>query len=249
MLRLVSLNNHPSGIVRAPCPARDLRNQLERPLRAAVIGQVQRHIRRDHADQRNLREIQPLRDHLCADHHVRLARSEPPEQLFVRVLFTGGVHVHAHRPRIRKKAIHLFLDLLRARAEILDIPSFAFGASHRRKHLIAAVMAFQQIFGLVIRHRHIALRAFNDVSARAAGHERRMPAAIDEQHCLLARVQTIAQRRSELSGENRMIAPFKFAAHIDQLDLRHGSSHHALTQFDQCKPVFRANARHRAHIA
>jgi choline dehydrogenase-like flavoprotein len=47
-------------------PAGHLREQLERPLRGAEVRQVQAHVRVHHPDQRHVREVQPLRDHLRA---------------------------------------------------------------------------------------------------------------------------------------------------------------------------------------
>ena len=67
----------------SPRPARpdDLRQQLERPLRCAEVGEAEADVGRDDADERHPREVVALGDHLRADEHVDLARGEPREQL------------------------------------------------------------------------------------------------------------------------------------------------------------------------
>ena len=73
----------PTGFFSTPCPAtgaaRDLSEQLEGPLARAEVRQVQREVRVNDADQRHVREVQALRDHLRADEHVELAASKGAE--------------------------------------------------------------------------------------------------------------------------------------------------------------------------
>src|SRR5436190_569264 len=53
--------------------AGDLRQELDAPFGGAEVGQVQRAVRVEHADQRNPRKIVTFCDHLRADQEIQLA--------------------------------------------------------------------------------------------------------------------------------------------------------------------------------
>src|SRR5207244_180388 len=72
----VSLHEHFARGFTAAGPSRDLRQQLESPFAGAAIRQVQGQIRIDDADQRDVWEMQALRDHLRPDQDVDLAGPE-----------------------------------------------------------------------------------------------------------------------------------------------------------------------------
>src|SRR5450432_240401 len=65
--------------VAATRAAGDLREQLEGALARAKIRLVQRGVRVNDADERDVRKMQPLRDHLRADEDVNLARAKIAE--------------------------------------------------------------------------------------------------------------------------------------------------------------------------
>ena len=117
----------------APRPSRHLRQQLERALGRAEVRHVDGRIRADDADQRDIREIQSLGDHLRADQNVGVALPEVAHDAGMRALFRGGVAVHARDARCREHAQHLFLDLLRADAERLDLHAAAVRAGRRAR--------------------------------------------------------------------------------------------------------------------
>ena len=206
MIRFISLNDDVSGAVRAPCSACDLCDQLERALGAAIVRKVQRCICRDYADQRDVRKIQTLCDHLRADEDVSFASAEGIQYVRVGVPACGRIHVHPEYTGCRKKLAHFFLDALRARAEKLDEATCGFGTGTRRTLPLAAVVADQHFSRLMICHRHIAAFALDDVTAGAAVDERGMPPPVDEQHSLLARVETIRKCPYQSAGKDSLVA-------------------------------------------
>ena len=58
-----------------------LREQLKRPLGGAEVRQPEPDIGRDDADERDVREIVALGDHLRADEHVELAAAKAVQQI------------------------------------------------------------------------------------------------------------------------------------------------------------------------
>ena len=89
---------HLAGHVPAAGPARDLGQQLERPLARPEIGHVQAQIGVDDAHQRHVREMQPLGDHLRPDQDVDLPGPEVAQDPVVGVLARGHVRIHALDP-------------------------------------------------------------------------------------------------------------------------------------------------------
>ena len=74
------LHDRLARLLAAAGAAGDLRQQLEGPLGGAEIGQAEADVGRDDADQRDAREVVPLRDHLRADEDVDLAVAEACQQ-------------------------------------------------------------------------------------------------------------------------------------------------------------------------
>src|SRR5881396_2623298 len=74
MLGEISLHDDFSRKLRAPRPAGDLKQQRGEPLRGAEICTVKRVVGAEHADEREIREIVSLRQHLRAHQNVDQAR-------------------------------------------------------------------------------------------------------------------------------------------------------------------------------
>ncbi|MNI57463.1 hypothetical protein D3C73_1125260 [compost metagenome] len=70
MIRRIRLDQHLAWQRMPSCASGYLRQQLECLLRRPEIGQVERRISGDDANQCHIREIQSLRDHLCAEQHI-----------------------------------------------------------------------------------------------------------------------------------------------------------------------------------
>src|SRR5450759_1321067 len=72
MVRPVGLDHDRAGARPAPSAARDLCQQLERPLSGAEVRQVKRRVGVDDADQGHLRIVESLRHHLGSEQHAAL---------------------------------------------------------------------------------------------------------------------------------------------------------------------------------
>ena len=70
------LHEHAAALVAAAGAAGDLRDELKRPLGRPQVAKVQRRVGVDHADQRHVRKVEPLGDHLRAQQDLHLAARE-----------------------------------------------------------------------------------------------------------------------------------------------------------------------------
>jgi len=105
MVGLERLHQHPAAARAAAGPPGHLRDQLKRPLGGAEVGQVQRRVGIDHADERDVRKIQSLGDHLRPQQDADRAVAKPLERLAVRagVAHRVGVHPQASKPGKRAR--------------------------------------------------------------------------------------------------------------------------------------------------
>src|SRR4030095_5088165 len=111
MLGVPGLHYDSTALRPPPCSTCDLRQQLKRPLGGAEVGQVETGIRVHHADQGDIRKIQPLGDHLGAEQDIGVSPAEGLKNAMVRPLGARGVEIHSCQPRRREslgeKAVHL----------------------------------------------------------------------------------------------------------------------------------------------
>ena len=107
------LYDRPAGLFPPSGAAHYLREQREGPLVAAEVVAVKRLIGHEHAHQRDPLEVQPLGDHLRADHHIVQPGGKVAELLVIRRTPRHGVGVHAKNTRCGKELCQLFLGLLR----------------------------------------------------------------------------------------------------------------------------------------
>ena len=115
------LEHDPARRIAAPGAAGDLRDELERPLGGAEVGQRQRRVAADDADERDVRVVQPLGDHLRAEHHLDLALGEAAEQCLVVLAAAHRVAVDAGELQLGELPRDLLLDALRAQAEQAEL--------------------------------------------------------------------------------------------------------------------------------
>ena len=92
MVGLVRLDDRPARAVAATGRPDGLGEQLVRPLRGALVGQVEGDVGRDDADQRHLRDVEALRDEARADEDVERAAGERVEDAL------GGAPALDHVP-------------------------------------------------------------------------------------------------------------------------------------------------------
>jgi hypothetical protein len=120
---------------------------------------------------RDVREVEPLGDHLRAEEHVHLAARHAVEDVGVRPLRAGGVHVHARDARRRPAIGEQPLHLLRSHAPLLERAPRAPCAPLARRLVVLAVVADEPLGRAVIGERDAAVRARGHVAAVAALHE------------------------------------------------------------------------------
>ena len=170
MKRRECLHEHFALDVAAPGAAGDLREQLKGAFARAKIRLMQRKIGVNDADERDVRKMQALGNHLGADEDVGLAGAKIAEHLPVIVLALHRVGVHALDARLRKKFGERFLDPLRARAGKTNRGVFAFRVRANGWHGrdVAANVAAKFLFLPVKREREAAIRTLNDLAALRA---------------------------------------------------------------------------------
>ncbi len=100
--------------------AGDLGEQLEGALGGAEVGQVEREVGIEHADQGDVGEVESLGDHLGADEDVELLAAEVAQGVAELVLALHGVGVHPGDAGGREDGADGFLGALGAVAAEAD---------------------------------------------------------------------------------------------------------------------------------
>src|SRR5665811_281726 len=173
MPRRVGLDHHPASRTAPPGPARHLGQELEGALGSAKVWEMHQRIRAYHPDCRHTGQIEPFRHHLCPHHHVHLAPLHPVQHRFVAALASHAVLVPTQDRCPRIESPHLLLHSLGARAEVVELAETV-GASMRRRNLVVATMADQDLAVPVKYHGNIAVRANQPISAGAAQNHGRL---------------------------------------------------------------------------
>src|SRR5207247_11181436 len=111
-----------------------LREQLKGPFAGSEIWLVQAEVGVNDADQRDVRKVQPLRNHLRADEDVDLPGAKIAEDAPVIVLGLQRVRIHAAHARVREQFRERVLDLFRAETGVSNgrIPALRVRTKARR---------------------------------------------------------------------------------------------------------------------
>ena len=117
---LVGLEDRAAGPLAAAGPADRLDQQLVGPFRGALVGQVERDVRRDDADQRDRRDVEALGDEARPDEDVEPAVAEGVDDAFGRAAMLDDVAVQPPDAEPREGVADLALDAFRATAEVAD---------------------------------------------------------------------------------------------------------------------------------
>ena len=192
MLRLVGLEQRAPGPFAATGTTDGLAEQLPGALRGALIGQVERDVRGDDADERHLRHVEPLGDEARADEDVAAALREVVDDAGRRALALDDVTVEARDAQLREADAQLLLDALGAATEVADArrPAGRAATGHRSRR--AAVMAAQ-------RHRprrgRRAAAGTRDRPGRSRSRDRAPPTAVPRR--LMSRIGLLPSRPVE----------------------------------------------------
>ena len=218
MGRLAGLDQDLALSLRSPRSAGCLCEKLKGPLTCPVAWNIQRQVCHQDPDQRHIREIMSLHDHLCADHDIRLMGGKRGKYLQLSILAGGGILVHPQHPGVGKQQLHFPLHLLRTDLERPQKRTGTFRAGLRHGRLIAAVMA-QQAPSPVKSQRHITVGTFQHMTAGSAGNEPRIASAVQKQHRLFTARESLPQSCLQFFTEDRTVAGGKFIPHIDDLHM------------------------------
>ena len=204
----------------SPAAAPDhLRDQGERAFSRAIVPGIEALIGRDHADQRDVFKIEPLGDHLRADHDGDVFLAETVEQLFVGTGRRDGIRVHAEHFSPGKELFQFRLDHLRPRAEVFEF-SPTDRAALVRPLGIAAIVAEQASVRAVVGHGNAAARALVDKAAFAAADETVCAPSVDKQDALFAAVDVLLQFLPQEAADAAAVSAAELALHIDDLNRR-----------------------------
>lgn len=128
-----------------------------------------------------------------------------------------GVRVHTQYARLRKQSLDILLRLLRARAEVADMAAPAFGTGGRGRFAVAAVVAHEPVVLEMVGHGDAARGAFRDIAAGAAAHKGVVPAPVDKQDALFARVQVLGKLALEREAQHGCVPVPEFVAQVDDV--------------------------------
>ena len=115
------------------------------------MGVVQGNVRRDDANKRDQRDVQPLGHHLRANHHVRLVRQEAGQYRLMRIAATCHVPVPAEGTGAGKCRHDLLFQPLCAQPHLAQAPASALRAGRRALLPTVAVVADERLLTLVQR--------------------------------------------------------------------------------------------------
>ncbi len=222
MTRICALDKHLSGSVATSGTTRNLADELECPLGAAEIGQVERGVGRGHAHQRHAGIIVSLGDHLGADQDVDLSVFQPFQNAGMASFPGSGVAVHPGYAGVWEKLFDFFFDTLGAAAEKGDVRPAATGTDAGRREGEIAIVAVVALPGLVVGEGHGAVGATEDVAAVAAEKERGETAAVEEQKRLAFSLQVFAEGGDEF----RCAGAVTQVAGIEDMGFRKGQVAH-----------------------
>src|SRR2546423_1879151 len=165
--------------------ARHLTQELKAALGRPEIRKVDSNVRVDDADERDVRKVESLRDHLRSEKNVHLSSGDAVEYTRVRPFSARGIEVHSRYSRRGKSLGQKPLYLLRSQTALLQIPAAAARTIGPRIFLVQAVVADETLGVPVVRERDAAVGTRRHRTAVDALHERRVTAPVEEQDALL----------------------------------------------------------------
>ena len=184
-------------------------------------------------------EVVSFGNHLCPHQNVHVASRECAEHLSEGPLIAHGIAVKAGDASLRKKRPQVFLHLLRACADKIDVLGIALWTGSRYPASEATIVARQALTLFVISQGDAAILTKNRGATAPAEHEPRIPTAIDQNDGLSARRKFPRNRLSQILGNRGglMSAP-EVLAKIRDLHCCHGPIFHARSQVKELVLTF-----------
>jgi hypothetical protein len=168
MFGLKRLQDRLAALFSPPRSPDHLRKKLTRPFGGSEIRKVERLIRQEDTDQRDMRQIQPFRHHLRADQDVGLAPNQGFQNRFVFAALSDGVAVHPGDTRVGKVVAKLLFHPLRSDAESDQLFLPALRTRNIFRLGVSAVMTKVVPLAVVIRKRDGAISAPEALAAGRA---------------------------------------------------------------------------------
>ena len=204
-------------------------------LRRAVIGDEQACVSRHDANQRHIRKVEALGNHLRTDQDVDVALAKRGEHAFVRPPLGHRVGVHSRRDRLGKQLLDDGLQTLSTDAEFVHARALACRADLWPSQLVAAPMTDEAGATAVPSHRDRAVLTLDALATTRTQQHRRVAAAVQEQQHLVARAKTIFHQHLERARQHDAILALLLwlAAKVLHDDLRQRSGASANRQRQQ----------------
>jgi len=212
---LEGLHDDAPGCV-APAAARELGDELERPLLGAEVREREAGVGVDDGRERDAGHVVALRDHLRPDEDGPLGRAEALEDVADRARPARDVRVEPEPLELGEALRELRLEPLRPGADPCELDGAALRAFARDCLHPPAVVAVERVVG-VQRERDVAVHATARDAAGAAVDRRRDTAPVEEQDRPPAAVHQPAERGEE-RGRERVA---RLAAQVDEPHGRH----------------------------
>ena len=170
-------------------------------------------------------QIEALGDHLRAEQDVNQAFAKSAQNLLVAAAMPHAVAIDAADVVFWELRLDFRLQLFGPLTLVAQRLFAAGTATLWRLLFIAAVMAEQDIAGLVERHGQVAMLAHLDAPARRALNDSRIAAAVEQQNHLAAVAQSLMHGTLEPVADGPKPAPGRrLVTQVDQVHLRHRQS-------------------------
>ena len=217
----------------APGAARHLGDQLERSLHRTNVGLMKQRVGVDHTHQRDVWEVESLRDHLRPEQNLNLAVSKLFECHIVTAALAHRVAVHAEARHVGKTCFDFGLQPLGPNPQIEQPRLATFRADLRQRSRPIATVTERDRALLVIGQRDVAVGALHALTAAATPQHRREPAHVEKQNDLPLGLQCVHHRREECPPDGRTLGDGGVVANVHDQNGRQRQSLDALRHRDQ----------------
>ncbi len=197
MIGILGLDQHFPLRLAATGASGDLGEQRIEAFGRPEVRAVEHAVRVEHANQREVRKVVALGEHLGADQDVDVARANALAHLVPGVLAARAVAVDPQHARLRKMAAERLFDALGALPHGRQIRLAALRAGRRDTPLVSAVVAMETQFGDVQNELRRTAIASRQPAAVATGEHGRVAPAIDENERLFLALEARFERAQE----------------------------------------------------
>ena len=239
VLRIVRLHNHSARLFASPRSSRHLRQKLKGAFRCGIVGQIEDHVRRQHAHCSHIGKIQTLGHHLRPNQNLRFTAGKPLQYLIMGIFIFRRVQIHPIDDSPGPEPSYLFLHQLRTRTHKTNIVTAAIGAHSRQWHHKITIVAFGHVLFLVVGQRNRAFLANQRIPALPTDHRAGKASAVQKKDNLLPSQETLLHSLPQLLAKHTAISALEFFCHIHNLHCRQGLLFCPLVQCEQCARALR----------